>query len=262
VLRHLEIAKILSLIAIVLTAFAQDSVPIRPEFEVATIKPNSGGSGNVAIVPTPGGGFHAENVTLKLLIQLAYRVSEMQIQGGPPWISSARYDIVAKAIVAKAETSKPFPDMSPMLQSLLEERFKLTFHRETKEEVSACILVPAKSGRKLTGAQDFGCAAPAALTCGTIRMTNRQLDGSRITIDALTKALAAVTGRIVIDRTGYKELIDVHLEWTPEGAPDDPDSIHTSIYTELQEKLGLELEARKSPAEILVIDRAERPVED
>ena len=214
----------------------------RPEFEAASIKPNTSGGVNVAIAPHAGGRLNAENMTLKFLIQLAYKVSESEIQGGPSWISSARYDIVAKA-----NMNTPFPDMSPMLQCLIEDRFKLAFHRETRE-LPVYFLAAAKGTPKPPESAD---CKPVA--CGTIRMTSKRLDGARINMNALTKALSVILGGIVIDQTGFEDHFDAHLEW---------DAVGPSIFTTLREQLGLKLESGKAPVEVLVIDHAEKPVED
>ncbi len=115
-----------------------------PQFEVAVIKPNVSGGGNMFFRPTPG-RFNAENMQLKELIMVAYGVKGFQIQGGPAWIESARFDITAKA-----ENNAAMPQMLPMLQSLLEDHFKLSIRREQKD-LPVYVLVPAKGGVQTTG---------------------------------------------------------------------------------------------------------------
>jgi len=225
---------------LIATVLAQLTTPAAAQtaFEVASIKPNTGVSRDMKIVPTPGGRLNGENLTLKFLIGIAYRIGDNQIQGGPGWIASARYDIAAKA-----ETDKEFPDFSPMLQTLLEDRFKLAVHHEIRDQ-SVYVLTMAKEGLKDSGAGS-----------GSIEMTSKRMEGAGITMDSLARALARLTGMVVIDQTGFNSKFDVHLAWTPDG-----DGV--SLFTALREQLGLKLESRKAPVDVLVIDHVEKPSEN
>ena len=208
---------------------------------------------DMAMVPARGGKLSIENMTLRYLIRLAYRVREFQVQGGPAWTGSARVDIAAKA-----ESDVPFSSLGPMLQTLLEERFQLAMHRETRE-VQVLVLVGAKGGMKVPEAAEVGCDRIGALDCGTIRMTRGQLDGSRVSMDSLVRALSDVLGSVVVDETGFNGECDVHLRWRPEEMAGEDEGSEASVVTVLRERLGLRVESRKMPIEVLVIDRAVWP---
>src|SRR5438270_11632939 len=125
----------------------------RPQFEVASIKPNTSGNGLVMIRPPVGGRFTATNATLNMLIGIAYKVRPNQISGGPGWAGSERYDIVAKA------DGNPTQDQfALMVRALLEERFQLVTHKETKELPIYALLI-AKNGPKLPNPKEGSCAA-------------------------------------------------------------------------------------------------------
>jgi uncharacterized protein (TIGR03435 family) len=117
--------------------------PLRPQFEVASIKPNFGMERKVSIGATSPGTFKAENVWLRFLIQMAWNVKDFQVSGGPGWAGSDRFDIVART-----DGRAGFEQMRPMLQTLLEDRFRLVFHRESKE-LPVYALVAGRGGFKL-----------------------------------------------------------------------------------------------------------------
>jgi uncharacterized protein (TIGR03435 family) len=286
---------------------AQTAPTDHPQFEVASIKPNTSGNGLVMIRPPVGGRFTATNVTLNMLVGLAYKLRPNQISGGPAWAASERYDILAKA-----EGNPAQDQLASMVRALLEERFQLVAHKETKDMPVYALLI-AKNGPKLPAAKDDACTAfspdkppppppqpgqpfqPPPTPCGGFLMMGNRLEAGKVGMAQLVNVLANVTGRTVIDKTGYTGTFDVHLEWTPEGgmgrggpfarpgvgAPGgagvgiagpgpgpggDPghqaDSSGPSIFTAIQEQLGLRLESQKAPVETLVIDRAEKPTEN
>jgi uncharacterized protein (TIGR03435 family) len=254
---------------------AQSDAPKRPEFEVASIKPHSSDD-RWFISPSPGGRFNAVGATLQMLMTIAYRVLDNQISGAPGWMSSDRYDIVGKT--EDGADSK----WIECLQTLLEDRFKLTIHRETKE-MTIYALVVAKSGSKLHESEGE-CPPrppgpppppPAGKTpppfCGGMFMFRNQMAGNKVPLEQLVMSLSRTLGRTVIDKTGLTGKYDVKLEWTPDqsqaqfgpGAAEPPaptpDNSGPSIYTALQEQLGLKLESQKGPVEVLVIDHVEPP---
>jgi bla regulator protein blaR1 len=236
-------------------------------FDVATIKPNAESDNRVMIRLQPGGRFTASGMNLKHLIGQAYDVRDFQISGGPGWISSDRWEINAKA-EGLPERVAPGA-LRPYLKSLLEDRFKLRTHTETKE-MPVYALVVSKNGPKLSAAQDSSGPGPM------IRMGRGQLDGRRMAMSMLAQQLAQQLGRPVIDKTGLTGQYDIILNWTPEpgqgggpfGGPPPPDAIQAadssgpSIFTALQEQLGLRLESQKGPVPILVIDSVEKPSEN
>jgi uncharacterized protein (TIGR03435 family) len=239
--RRTGLRRILTLIVTILGQFTTPAAA-QPAFEVASIKRSTALSQDMKIVPTPGGRLNGENLTLKFLIGISYKIGDNQIQGGPSWIASARYDIAAKA-----ETAKQFPDFSPMLQTLLEDRLKLAVHHETKEQ-SVYVLTAAKEGLKLR-------STDAQSGSGTIGMTSKRMEGTGIAMESLARALARITGMVVIDQTGFNGKFDVDLAWAPDDEGD-------SLFTVLREQLGIKLESRKAPVDVLVIDHAEKPSEN
>jgi uncharacterized protein (TIGR03435 family) len=262
-------------------AFAQG--PARPSFEVASVKPNKGSSHLVHMQPSPGGRFNAENVTLRILMQYAYDVKEFQIYGGPEWTNTERYDAAAKA--EGSPTGQQM--MGPMLQTLLEDRFKLAVHRETRQ-LPLYALTVAGSGVKLRPSKEGTCIhwslytlntassplpAPgekAPVFCGFrgfgVEGLDRTLDMPGSHMAELAASLSMALRRDVIDRTGLGGEFDIRLNWaieapaTPGATPDlSPDAPRTSLFTSLREQLGLKLESAKGPVEVLVIDHAEKP---
>ena len=267
--------------------FAQSSSASssRPEFEVASIKPDKSGDRRIMIAPSPGGRFNATNVPLKILVTLAYGLQDFQISGLPGWAESERFDIVAKAPADVAGEQKL---QMQMLQRLLEDRFSLKFRRETKE-LPVYALVPAKNGRKLHESAEGPCPAPTSsgapsppaasnekftVPCGAFMNSPTRLNGSRVPMARLAAVLSRTVGRTVVDKTGLTGNYDIDLEWTADsnrmpsisgdGTPGTqaPDSVGPSIFTALQEQLGLRLESQKAPEEVLVVDHVERPSEN
>ncbi len=275
---------------------AQAPAP-RPEFEVATIKPNAGNSQRSFIGSQSPGTLSAENVPLKLMIQQAYSARSFQVQGLPGWTDSERYDLHAKARVDgppeplnRESMEKTMAEMRVMLQALLEDRFQLKLHRETRE-LPVYALSIAKGGPKLKKADclmyDPGNPPPPVAPgekrpnfCGNINMgasgSNRTLDAPGATMQSLIeRALPSIVGRFVIDKTGLTGTFNVHMEWAPDvpmpalagaGGSNEPgrsapstDNQGPSIFSAIQEQLGLKLESTKGPVEVLVIDHVEKP---
>jgi uncharacterized protein (TIGR03435 family) len=263
-----------------------------PTFEVVSIKPNRGGTGNVMIRMAPGGRFVAENITVKFLLQESYGVKESQISGAPGWLDSEHYDIEAKPEDSPADQDRKLTpeerhaQLMLMLQSMLADRFKLTLHHDTKEmEVYA--LVVAKNGPKFhEAAVTPPDSAPTELSKpggpppkGGIWMTGRgQLNVTGANLGMFANVLSMQLGRIVLDKTGLKGNYEFTLKWTPDegqsqmfrgagdGQPRDaappPDGSGPTIFTALQEQLGLKLESQKGPVDTLVIDHVDRPSEN
>jgi uncharacterized protein (TIGR03435 family) len=244
-------------------AFAQQQPG--PAFEVASIKPNNTAPNNSEF-HFDGGRFTAENVSAGFLIVWAYQVRPFQISGGPGWINSQKFDIAAKP-----EGGALPRQMQLMMQSLLEERFKLQLHRETKEH-PVYMLVPAKSGMKLrTSTADCEALSredppgqPSRRQCGAWFSGPNQFTGTKISMSAFVEDLANLLGRPVVDKTGFTSEFDVHLQWSPieedKAEQDNSDATASpAIFTALQEQLGLKLESGKGPVETLVIDRIEKP---
>jgi uncharacterized protein (TIGR03435 family) len=216
-------------------AFGQAATP--PEFDVASIKPAD--PTKPVAIRRSGNHFVTVNTSLEFLITWAYDINSDLVYGKPKGLNSARYDILANA---PEET-----DLRERMQALLAERFHLAVHRETRE-LPVYALVVAKGGPKVqlrehTG--DFG-QNPFRFA-GKGRMT-----GTEVSAEMLAKVLADQLGRTVKDATGLKGVFDFRLEWSP-----DQNTEGASLFTAVQEQLGLKLEARKGPVEVLVIDRVE-----
>ncbi len=262
-------------------AFGQPATP-RAEFEVASIKLNKSADRRIMILPPRGGRFTATNVTMQLLISLAYRIKDFQLSGAPAWLNSERYDIEAKA-----EGNPTIETLGPLLQTLLEDRLQFKFHRESKE-LPVYALVVAKPGKLHQAEGDCGPMPtgpppppePGKLPtapCGGFFVFPGHLSGQKVAIAQLLDSLSRFTGRMVLDKTNLTGKYDINLEYTPEqgqfqappgGAPPglpplpqtDPNG--PSLFTALQEQLGLKLESQKGPVEMLVIDHVERPSEN
>jgi uncharacterized protein (TIGR03435 family) len=240
-------------------------------FEVATIKPNAANDNRIMIRMAPGGRFTASGITVRTLIAQAYGLRDFQISGGPAWISNERFDINAKGPDGMPDRVPP-EVLRPMLRALLEERFGLKTHSDSKE-MPIYALVEAKGGNKLVVA-DKGQPNPM------MRMGRGQLSGKRIPMTMFAQQLAQQLGRTVVDKTGLKDNYDIELEWTPEpgqmmggpggppppggheGPPPSAPADGPTIFTALQEKLGLRLESTKGPVETLVIDSVTKPSEN
>jgi uncharacterized protein (TIGR03435 family) len=268
-----------------------------PAFEVASVKPNNSGDGRVMFANQPGGRFTATNVTLKLLIRNAYQLQDFQIVGGPNWINSDHFDIVAKAEEGTPPETPSLDRTGPtriqlMIRALLADRFQLVAHNENRE-LPIYALVLARSDGKLgpeLRKSEVDCAAMSAargragtpppppgppqpgerLPCGIrIGMGNLSVGGAPLS--QIANALANFLGRTVLDKTGLAGNYDANLSWTPDqmpqrppGAPEPPpiDPNGPSVFTAVQEQLGLKLDSQKGPVAVLVIDRAERPKEN
>jgi len=247
----------------------QDAPPLA--FEVASVKPNKSVETGGFIQRMRGGTFSVGNQTLLQLIRFAYGIQGFQLVGAPAWMRTERFDIVAKAPAEIPATAPGQPSAEAlMLRSLLEDRFQLTMHRETRE-VPVYALVLARSDGRLgpqihRTATDF-CAQRAKASekapqpfgegqvCG-IRGNDRSLTAGAFPIRGFVNFLASEVDRIVIDRTGLTGEWDFELKWSPPNAP-SPDPDRPSMFTALEEQLGLRLEATTGPVEVMVIDRIE-----
>jgi uncharacterized protein (TIGR03435 family) len=272
----------------------------RPTFEAASVKANKSGPGPIQIAFQPGGRFRATNVTLKMLIGAAYGtpqpLPDFQLEGGPKWMESDRFDVIAKAAGDPAPgPNGPPPDMFLMIQSMLEERFHLAVHFETKD-MPIYALVLARSDGKLGPRMTLSTTDCAALMasmrarggpppppapgerppCGA-RMFPGNLSAGAMTMTQVVNGLARMPGlnRTVVDRTGLTGAYDFDLTFTPDqmpqgrgdpppGAPPLPaiDPNGPSLFTALQEQLGLKLEPTRASVNVLVIERAEQPTDD
>lgn len=235
-------------------AYAQEARP--PAFEVASIKPNKSGAVRAQFRPEPG-RLTVTNFSLKFIMEQAYGLRGYQIVGGPGWLDSDKFDIVAKA-----EGNADKHQVRLMLEPLLADRFKLAVHRETREML-VYELVVAKGGPRLQDAE--GRKPPPRSTAET--QVGRVIGSASVFADWLSGRV----GRPVFDKTGISGNHNFTLVMrrdAPLSAAEDPasalanSSVPASIFGALEEQYGLKLQSRKAPVEVLVIDHVEKPSEN
>lgn len=243
---------------------AQSPAP-RPKFdafEVATIKPVEHEAKSSRYITMQGTSrFVEKDYTLKLLIAAAYNLNSKAVSGGPGWIESDHYDIVA---VTPGEVRPTRDEQMAMLRALLADRFKLTFHREQKE-FSIYELEVGKGGPKLKPSAALPDDPPQ--TISTVYPQRVVLPARNVTMSDLTSLMQrAMLDRPVVDKTGLTGHYDFDLEWAPDEtqfggeittAP--PDSQDPPLFTAIQQQLGLKLEATRGPIQAFIVDTAERP---
>jgi uncharacterized protein (TIGR03435 family) len=222
---------VVGVLASIAVVFAQ--TPARPQFDAASIKPNPSPLLRKVVLPPTGGHLNTRTASLRLLIGTAYNVQTFQIVGGPDWIKTIGYDLDAKAGGNPSRS-----EVWLMLQSLLEERFALQVHRETRL-LPVYALTAAKGGIKLPKAQDGDCGE---FTCGELMLGADArcclfAKGRQIAVPEFTSKLSGILGRTA--------------------GPESP--LRPSIMDVLDQELGVKLTSSKGPVEVLVIDHAERP---
>jgi len=220
-------------------------------FEVASIKAtpreNAGpGQPSITLFP-PGGNFRKTNTTLRMLAQLAYGLQDYQVMGGPPWANFERYDVEARS---GSDANRD--EVLRMIQALLADRFQLKVRREARED-AIYHLVVVKGGPKVLPAPE---SSSAEIRIGRY--------GGKRTMAQLAQYLGGIVERPVVDQTGLQGPFDIHLEFTPDFNPIGPngplaDPNGPSIFSAIQEQLGLKLEPAKGPVEMLFIEDAQRP---
>ncbi len=265
-------------------AAQQSPAAARPQFDVASIKSNPSLSLRHVLLPPTGGRLSTRMASLRLLIQNAYGVESFQISGGPAWMDSAGFDLDAKA-----GGNPPRSQVWLMLQTLLEERFRLAVHRETRQ-LPVYALTAAKGGLKLPAGDEAACAEanpgpaprgsgppPGPCSYATISFestTGLSVIGRQVVMADLVKVLQGLLQRPVVDRTGFTGKFDVAMPfaydegvtvgignpWPQASRPDT--AANPPLLDALQRQLGLKAEPSKGPVEMLVIDRAERPTEN
>ena len=238
--------------------YAQD-IPGRLTFEVASIRPANPEARNGFIRALPGGyGYAAQNMSVKVMISLMYKVPMRQINGGPEWLATARYDVEAKA-----DKAYNLDDLHTMFQNLLADRFKLKFHKEIKQGPVYALSVD-KSGLKM---RINGSGEDMKIPIN--RGQNNEFIGVKVPMRYfcwwLTQQLQR-NDRPVIDETGLKDSYDFTLAFAPELPPDVPkESLppelldRPSIFDAVRDQLGLKLTPQNGPVEHYVIDHVERP---
>jgi uncharacterized protein (TIGR03435 family) len=243
-------------------------------FDVVSVKPSDPAKEHLALYWRRPDGLKWDGVTLSGMVANAYGVSPIvkgQIEGGPAWMGSRAFDINAKV---DAETAARWSKMTQaavdeerrsMMTSLLADRFHLTFHHETREML-ALVLRVAKSGSKLQSPQpehDLQAGTPLS----RINFFGHgHWEGHSALMSTLARSLASepeIAGRPVVDKTGLTSGYDFTLRWTPDGpAPPDPNAQWPSLFTAINEQLGIKLTPEKQPIDIIVVDSVEMPGEN
>jgi uncharacterized protein (TIGR03435 family) len=260
----------------------QETLAQKPAFEVVSIKPNNSGMANAGMGPR-GEFFVGTNVTLKTLLIYAYSPLRGQIMNGqfvglPNWADTDHFDIEAKP--GGSARVVPSEQLKTMVQSLLEDRFRLRLHREIRN-LPVYSLVVARKGPTASKDQTppdprhafisvGGEAEPKSLPRGTLRKikekTSTKVIGRAVTIPTLILLLQQESDRMIIDNTDFHKLIDVSLEFSNDLAPDSPargfedtfDQQVRSLFTAVQD-IGLTLKPAKALLQVLIIDSVLRP---
>lgn len=251
-----------SLIFFAALALQGQSPGVGKEFDVISLKSSTPDEHNsFAFQSLPGGTIRMLGLPLRMMIMEAYGVKAFQISGGPDWIRSARWDVLAKAEGFQGRIPRDQENL--MVQSLMADRFHLKFHNETKKEAIYALVLDKNGPKMIPNSSD--------------ERLFRNLYGSLLVkkgrMGSLADWLSRALWRVVIDKTGLTDEYDYKLEWTPEpseggpeslGLPPDAPSAHSetngpTIFTALKEQLGLRLAPQKGPVEIVVIDSVDKP---
>ncbi|HTS64881.1 MAG TPA: TIGR03435 family protein [Candidatus Acidoferrales bacterium] len=264
------IVKLLAALVAVAAASAQTR-PAFDSFEVATIKPTAlDWTGGRFIRMQTAHQLIARNHTLKTLIAAAYNLNFKSISGGPAWVDSDHFDILAKA---PGEARPALDEQMAMLRKLLADRFGLAFHREPKE-MPIYALTVARGGCKLTESTvspDASPEGPPALVFVVSPQLVR-LPGRSATVAEIASVMQrAALDRPVVDRTGLSARYDFDLEFMPDETlfggmlgkpPAAGESTKPGLFAAIQEQLGLRLEATRGQVDLFVIDKAKQPSEN
>jgi uncharacterized protein (TIGR03435 family) len=246
---------------------------IEPTFDVASLKRNTSlsemGGGGLR----PGGRYRLTNMPARSMIGIAWSIPTNRVLGGPGWIAMDRYDLDA---TMKENATQD--EIRAMMRAFLRDRFTLAAHVEQRDLPVYDLTLARPKGplgptlerssfdcNNLAARKQEAAAASAArpgrMLCG-FTVNAGTLDGGGTTIETLAQILTSQVGRPVLDRTGLTGSYNVALKWTPSLATDTPAGDAVSIFTAVQEQLGLKLESGTAPLDVVVIDRIERPSEN
>lgn len=254
----------LALMPLAATNLPAQTIPTQttpPAFDVASIHPHTPQphEGNHIWSSANDGNFRTGNLTLKALIQYAFNMPQSRIVNAPDWTTSQFFDIDAKSDETLNQRLHDLPSDQAkpiklaMIQALLADRFGLKTHREQRE-LPIYELVVAKGGAKLTPTKSDGL---------TTNHGNSYFNGKGITMSLVAQELARDAGRVIIDKTNLPGRFDINLRWQPDDAPpmrlNGEEVALPSLFTAVQEQLGLRLEPSKGPVEVLVIDDVHQP---
>jgi uncharacterized protein (TIGR03435 family) len=273
---HAALLAILSVVLPAMSVLPEQRSP-NPVFEVASVKPNQ--AGGAPVLGQAGGRFAATNVTARELLRVAYATAgpldDTRIIGGPSWIGSDRFDVLAMI-----PGNAPSQLVAVMLRSLLAERFQLAVHTESRNlPIYALVISRAdgKLGPQLRPVQDCGPSAGGASSLPKAALCGGRGSRGHIVFGGIPLSMGLVTNgwllrevrRTVVDRTGLAGAFEGSLDWTPTDGSDPshqldafappPPADGASIFTALQEQLGLRLVPSAGPVEVVIIDQIEHP---
>ena len=221
-----------------------------------SLRRNVSDSSNRSIEMRPGGRLIVTNNTVRNMLRNIERLQEFQLVGGPDWIATDRWDIQAVVDAGVTEIQA-----AALLKAFLVERFKLKLHTEQRDTpiYALVVLRPDRTLGPELRSSTIDCPTSKG-QCGDssgpgfIRVVGRPLDG-------ILRTFERASGRMVVNRTALTGAYDFHLRWRPFDAPEvNPDL--PALFTAIEEQLGLRLQADRAPVDVLVIDSAERPLED
>ena len=257
--------------------------PLQPAFDVASVKENTSGSGAGGIAPPTPGRWRIINTPLRFILLEAFNLRDHELLGSPEWTESTAFDITATYSAEPALTGQ---DTRAMLRTLLADRFGLKTHREMRELPMYALVMARKDGalgpqlvrssidcarpraenRPQPGAGRRSSAAGGRRPC-YMSASRRSITADTQTMQQLASALQSLTGRPVMDRTGLAGAFDFDLAWTsgpvaPAPGAGPPLDDGPSIFTALQEQLGLRLESGRGTFDVVVVDAVHRPTPD
>ena len=225
-------------------------------FEVASVKPNKSGASNAVPSSRANGSYSVSNVALKSIIANAYEVRIFQIAGDPAWLTSERFDIIARGREGTPDRLRP-----AMLRTLLAERFKLAAHFETREQQVYALVLARSDGRLGPRLKPAAPGSKPDMPLTSAGNGIGRIDGKTVLMDDFTRVLANDFRQMLINRTGLNGRFELDLQFTPDSSP-VPAPEFPSIFTAVQEQLGLRLQSERAPVPVLVIDSVQRPTPD
>jgi uncharacterized protein (TIGR03435 family) len=240
------------------------SATAEPGFEVATIKPSEPGKPG-KLFTVRGQNVVTVNTTVGDLLTMAYDIHVKQITGAPAWVETDKYDLEIKP---DAPGQPNVRQLKIIIQKLLADRFQLKFHRD-KQELSVYAITAAKTGVKLTKSEADPNSLPGLFFGRGSPGTNFNVRNATLA-EVASVLQGSVLDKPVVDQTGLTEKYDFTLKFTPDPgmmagfgpqppAPADNLDAPPDLFTAFQQQLGLRLTSTKAPADVLVIDRVEKP---
>ncbi|HVY92397.1 MAG TPA: TIGR03435 family protein [Bryobacteraceae bacterium] len=257
-MRRFSLFVVLSIFAVIASGQSAGG----PQFDAVSIKPSAPDARGGGFNLSPG-HLQAKNQNLRDLVEFAWDLKDYQVSGGPSWAESEHYGVLA---TFPAATSKG--DRARMMQSMLAERFGLVVRQDSKE-VSGYALVTGKNGPKL---HSPGNEEPGMMLGRSRATGQRTLTATSQTMANLASILSDIMGRPVENRTSVEGKFDFSVAWTPDAvdggtgatggkvaAPPENSELGPTIFTALQETVGLKLESARVKVPVVVIEKAEKP---